>query len=79
MSISKNRVYADLPSWDKAEKKLGKKLYREVICKYLDDLMEELMEEYPYHLPSTSYKYRDNSAVEEEIENLLLMKLNHKI
>mgnify|MGYP003627292696 FL=1 len=79
MKKSTNRVYAELPNWEKAEKKLGKKIYREVICKYLDDLMEELMEEYPYHLPSTSYKYRDNSAVEEEIENLLLMKSNHKI
>tara|TARA_R110000796_G_scaffold21344_2_gene62882 strand:+ start:674 stop:913 length:240 start_codon:yes stop_codon:yes gene_type:complete len=79
MNKSTSRVYAELPNWEKAEKKLGKKIYREVICKYLDDLMEELMEEYPYHLPSTHYKYRDNSVVEEEIGNLLLMKSNHKI
>ena len=55
MKKSTNRVYAELPDWKKAEKKLGKKMYRKVI--------------------SSHYDYRNNSAIEEQIELLLSLKV----
>ena len=67
MKKSTNRVYGELPDWKKAEKKLGKKMYRKVICKYLDDLLKTNI--------SSHYDYRNNSAIEEQIELLLSLKV----